>query len=69
MSAFFPNPTALCPQDMRGVVNSNGTGHLLVGGSSFLAISQPLDARLIAVRLLNLANAMETAQQETGEAA
>lgn len=69
MSAIFPAPIQLRTRDMRPQVTPEGTGLLMLGQSSFVSVTTALDARLMAVGLLELATQMETAQRAKGAAA
>jgi hypothetical protein len=64
MSALVSGSTHIDPSQIRPVVWGNGVGAVLFGGSGFLSITDPLDARRLAVALSELANQMEAAQRQ-----
>ena len=64
MSALVPGSTHIDADKIRRVLWGNGSGAVLFGGSGFLSITDPLDARRLAVALSELANAMEAAKRE-----
>ena len=59
MSAFFASPTPLRLPEVWYSVFPDGRGALFLSGTSFVSCDTPLEARLLAVRFSELANAME----------
>jgi hypothetical protein len=66
VSAVFAAPTRFSLADARPVVYPSGRGALLLPGGAFISAESADDARLTALGLLELANAMETAQRKKG---
>ena len=66
MSVFYPAVTHLRVEDMRPTITRDGRGVILLEGTAFICVDSPLEARQMAVKWSDLANAMETTQRERG---